>query len=206
MIQMSLVIKELHAAGVTGDALVAAIQRIETGNVSAGALRMRRHRASPQTATCDEQVTEKVPSPSPSPSLPPIPPNTTPPSIPSSKTHTQRGAIELPDDFLPDSHSIRVCAENNINFDEALSDMRDWAKSKRPRYHDWQATFRNLVKRKAEKQNAKRTNQKPSWTSEADRVSAKYAAEAMAERGQSDHGAGSGQAMCFAAPVREGNG
>lgn len=92
-------VKHLLAAGVTGDALVAAIADMEANaptpvlaeaGPSKGALRMRRLRerhASSQNVTCDAsdaQVTENVtdPAPSPPPLLPPQTPPITPPSLP----------------------------------------------------------------------------------------------------------------------------
>ena len=70
-------------------------------------------------------------------------------NTPQTQKEKKNGKHELPENFEPDATSLRVCTEFNIDPIPLLDEVRDWAKSKRPRYSDWQATFRNCVRRAA---------------------------------------------------------
>lgn len=127
----------------------------------------------------------------------------------SSVTHTRTKKSELPNNFYPDAAGRDLCAKLEIELVEAVLDMQDWCASKRPRYYDWQAVFRNLVKRMAkdrqkfggQKNGTKSTT---GWIAEGDRLAAKYAAEAELERQQQANSQPSPEpGLCLAAPVRE---
>lgn len=89
---------------------------------------------------------------------------------------------ELPDDFKPDLESVNFCNEIGVNVQYAVSEMRDWAKSKRPKYHDWQATFRNSARRSSKNQPKNGDKHGSAWINEGDRLAAKYRAQDAAER------------------------
>lgn len=207
MILVSAIIKELHALGVTGDALVATIERIEKSGVTAGALRMRRHRTKTETATSDAQVTDKVSSLSSSLSLSPNTPIPFSPSIPSSNTHGAHGT-RLPEmDSIPSTwmqFSLELGMPPPL-INSTFSGFCDYWRAvpgSKGRKADWTATWRNWCRRDLEKKNGK-SEQKPTWTSEGDRLAAKYAAQAMAERGQNNPQPSTGENLRLATPIRE---
>lgn len=67
----------------------------------------------------------------------------------SSEKVLKNGKHELPEDFLPNAEAAKLCTDLGVDCSSILAEVRDWAKSKRPKYNDWQATFRNCIRRTA---------------------------------------------------------
>lgn len=68
------------------------------------------------------------------------------PSKPEKK-NGKCGPIELPPNWQPDGESVACAATLGVDLEFALAELRDWAAAKRPKYHDWNATFRNSLRR-----------------------------------------------------------
>lgn len=100
MMMMSVVVRELIAAGLSGDALVAAIERIEQSVVpvkSAGATRTQRWR---DRNNVSQSVTKRHSDTPPSPLVPPLPPAPlSPPIIPPTLSADGAAPPQNPDEF-----------------------------------------------------------------------------------------------------------
>lgn len=59
----------------------------------------------------------------------------------------KNGKTELPHNFVPDASARELAGKLSVDVDRTLAEFRDWCLSKRPRYADWQATFRNSLRR-----------------------------------------------------------
>lgn len=149
-------LKHLMAAGVAGDALVEAVAEMELAlqpKRSPGADRTARWRAKRHG-----DVTSVTGDGDPSPPLPPFPP--APPNPPISpptdqKTSRAKTATELSDDWEPDGRTWKLADELGFTAREAsdqLDRMRDWARNAgaKGRKTDWNAAFRNWLKRAAD--------------------------------------------------------
>lgn len=156
-------LRELMIAGLDGDDLVAAIERIELAQRSAksgaerqAAYRARKEAAKAAEAESDEvtsdasdvtNVTPKQPCP---PSFPPNPQTT--PLNPPMEGAKKRGR-RIPDDWQPTDEGRELATSLGIDPDAEAEKFRDhWqAKSgKDAAKLDWDATWRNWVKRAAE--------------------------------------------------------
>lgn len=86
-----------------------------------------------------------------SPPLPPTPPNPTPPTPVSptapAKSPRKAAAKPLPADWQPTAAHRELAAELGVDCDRAADEMRDWALSKDERKADWNAAFRNWLRR-----------------------------------------------------------
>ncbi len=147
---------ELQAAGITGDALVMALDRIEAAqdSRSAAAKRQAEYRArenEKKAAGITRDAQRNEPSEK---EIPPTPPkeNTTP----LEPTRARTRGTRIPDDFRP-LPNIREMSLNRglspAEFDDQLERFIDWAKSKSGQdgYKlDWQAACRNWMKRAAD--------------------------------------------------------
>jgi len=83
----------------------------------------------------------------------PAPPEAPPP--PSSETR-KRGSAGgrprsvkriLPDDFAPTAEHVTIARESGANLELEFAKMRDWAAENAVRKADWNATFRNWLRR-----------------------------------------------------------
>lgn len=161
MLQVSAVVRELMAAGVTGDALVTALERMEQASTarSAAAIRQARYRErkaaeGAQSVTCDvTSVTSVTPK-----EIPPTPPkeNNIYISPPTAREAQKGRGTRLPADFEP-SLEIRELASQRGLEDWEIHDQferfRDWANAATGQAgvkRDWQAAFRNWIKRAAD--------------------------------------------------------
>lgn len=145
-------LRHLMAAGVSGDALVTAIAEIELAmqpKRSSGAERTARWRAKRHgdvtSVTCDDKKGFDK-------EIPPTPPK----EITSQKinpTSRAKAKSDLPDDWQPDAKTWMLADELGFTSQEAwdqLERMRDWAKNAdggKGRKSDWNAAFRNWLKR-----------------------------------------------------------
>lgn len=59
----------------------------------------------------------------------------------------KNGKTKLPADFEPESATRLLATQLGVDLAACLTEFKDWCASKEPRYHDWQATFRNSVRR-----------------------------------------------------------
>lgn len=69
------------------------------------------------------------------------------PPKPKEKKNARPGKTELPFDFTPDGTAYHLAAQLKVDINVILGEFKDWCASKRPRYADWQATFRNSIRR-----------------------------------------------------------
>src|SRR5690606_30348210 len=53
----------------------------------------------------------------------------------------------LPDDFGPTAEHATIARESGVDLIEEFAKMRDWANSNAERKADWNATFRNWLRR-----------------------------------------------------------
>ncbi len=123
----------------------------------------------------------------------------TPLEITSKKINTTRKAkSDLPDDFEPDAKTWALADELGFTSQEAwdqLQRMRDWAKNAdggKGRKSDWNAAFRNWIKRAADdrtKNGPQRT--KPTGNSRATNQDILDAIVREAERREAEDGGGS---------------
>lgn len=169
--QLSAVVRELIAAGLSGEMLVAAIERIEGASSmvpSAGALRTRawRERKKQQAEECvtvtSRDVCDDVSSPPvPPPSSPLTNPLITPPISPPSKQTRAKPAKNgafLPDDWMPDPEDQQFAVTLLGNPDAAnweWQKFRDYWRGKpgaAGRKSDWGMTWRNWIRRASENQ------------------------------------------------------
>lgn len=141
----SAVIKELIAAGVTGDALVTAVERIE-GERSAGAIRQARYRKGlKEKEAAEKGVTGDVTAS--------LVTNALYTSLPSSNASLEKkevvgiararrrsSKVQLPDDWAP---VIEIGALDAAERLREVGRMRNWAKANGILKADWDATWRN---------------------------------------------------------------
>lgn len=187
-------LKHLMAAGVTGDALVNAIADIEKAAQpirSSGAERTAKWRAKRHgdvtVTVCDEQkgFDKEIPH--------------TPLEITSKKITTTRGQkSDLPDDWEPDAKTWALADELGFTSQEAwdqLDRMRDWAKNAdgtKGRKSDWNAAFRNWIKRAADDKSKRPTQHgKATGNSRANNQDILDAIVREAERREAEDGGGS---------------
>lgn len=158
---LSATIAKMRAAGMTSEAILLALECIVqaapepatdvTPKRSAGAERTARWRAkrhgdvtsvtSDVTSVTGDGQKESFPH--------------TPFKEKTKQTTRARPAIELPSDWEPDGKTWRLADELGFNAREAsdqLDRMRDWARNAGPkgRKTDWNAAFRNWLKRAAD--------------------------------------------------------
>jgi hypothetical protein len=160
---ISAVLKELMAAGLAGDALLAAVERIEMAmgpRVSAGAMRTRAWRERKANAEAErhkasQNVTgDKTPPLSPSPSSPPHPPNNPLPLSPPKTTGSARGKT-LPSDWSPSEVDLAFAVEmlGAPRAHAEIPKFRDyWHARAGPgsTKRDWSATWRNWIRKASE--------------------------------------------------------
>ncbi len=157
------VVRELVAAGVTGDALVTACERIEAAATplrSTGAERTARWRERNKKRHSD--VTASQVTLTPSPLVPPLSPAPlSPPIIPPTPAPLARArpatrGSRLPADFSPIPAITELAKARGLTEPEIadqLERFRDWAKAATGQIgvkNDWQAAFRNWIKRAAD--------------------------------------------------------
>lgn len=156
MNEVALLIADLVRAGVDPEligrvaATIAKAGEAVQPTRSAGAERTARWRAKRHgdvtSVTCDVEPSPLVPPFPPAPPIPPIIP-------PSTK---QSRATALPDDWEPDAKTWVLADELGFTAQEVwdqLDRMRDWAKNAgggKGRKSDWNAAFRNWIKRAAD--------------------------------------------------------
>jgi hypothetical protein len=159
------VIERMEAQGMDPSAIVAAVKCMAAEQAdeiarrrASDRARQARHRA--KTADChvterDTPVTERD---TPSPLVPPLSP--TPPNPPynppiQSKPTRAKPATDLPSGWEMDGKTWQLAEELGFTAREAsdqLDRMRDWARNAGPkgRKTDWNAAFRNWLKRAAD--------------------------------------------------------
>lgn len=166
-------LKHLMAAGVTGDALIAAIAEIEAAlpgaqpaepTRSKAAIRQERYRRNKASQNVTNGITnvtqdnENVTSDAERNTGPlPLPPNdliSNPPTpAPEKTTPRARGKHRLPDDWTPKpltgDTAMAVANWPNGAVERELARFRDWAAGGGPntRKEDWDATWRNWLRR-----------------------------------------------------------
>lgn len=174
MSRIAAALRELIAAGVTGDSLVAAIERIEAAEKptrTRGAIRTERWRErlkASQSVTvteCDASVSSPAPPSDSSPITPPItPPTPSPSSIARGRV---RGA-RLPADWQPADADLKFASDlglNRFEIDREIAKFCDyWHARAGPNALkcDWSATWRSWCRKAmdiAGKDNGKRTVQ-----------------------------------------------
>lgn len=162
-------LRELMAAGVTGDALVTAIERIEAAHMaslpaqptkSKGALRTERWRErkaeeASQNVTERHEPSQGVTPPVP-PSLSPTPPNSPPLNPPTTDVGATAGpkakrGSRLPDDWQPDDADRAFAAAHGLNpeeIDRGAFEFRNYWTSRAGREAcklNWSRTWQNRV-------------------------------------------------------------
>jgi hypothetical protein len=154
-------------AGLSGETLKAVVRSIEADNApkrSDNAERQARHRAKKKeeeasvTRNVTNNVTECVTDPSPL--VPPLSPAPlSPPIIPPTRK-TQRATL-VPENWFPSAKLVKLAY--SLGFTEPeLQDqferMRDWSHGNNEARSDWDAAFRNWLKRAADDRKAKNAN------------------------------------------------
>lgn len=159
-------LRELMAAGVTGDALVTAIERIEAAALpvapvkSKGALRTERWRERKAEEASQNVTNRHEPSqgvtPLVPPSLPPTPPNITPLNPPTTDEIAIAGpkakrGTRLADDWQPDDADRAFAAAHGLNpeeIDRGAFEFRNYWTSRAGREAcklNWSRTWQNRV-------------------------------------------------------------
>jgi hypothetical protein len=158
---MSAIIRELVDLGVTGDALVTVIERLErSGSVrSSGAARQARYRER-QAEMASESVTRDVTSvtrDATKESSPTPPKENTTNQIPTARVAETKGrGSRMPAAFEPTAETIELARSRGLTDPEItdqLERFRDWANAATGQTglkRDWQAAFRNWIKRAAD--------------------------------------------------------
>lgn len=159
-------VKHLIAAGVSGDDLVRAVAEMEADlraeqapvSLSPGAIRTRRWREKKE-AERHGDVTVTVGDASPSLSPAPLPSPQTPQLTPHPHTHPEhtpraRKGHRLPSDWVPEPLSGEIAVSVSSwpvgAIERELARFRDWAASATGQTalkSDWQATWRNWLRR-----------------------------------------------------------
>lgn len=172
------VLRELIAAGVTGDALVTAVERIEAAMVpvvSPGAARQRRYR---ERHKASRNVTRDADSIS----------SLTKSNLESKKEKKERKQpATIPPDWQPSPRTIAIALDYGFAEREILDtaeDLRLWAQSNahRPvaRKSDWDATLLTWLRKKRRERDEADRNRKPDM---ADALGRLKSAEESLRRG-----------------------
>ena len=66
---------------------------------------------------------------------------------PAKPKEPKNGKRLIPPDWQPDAAAHQLAASLGVDLNACLGEFLDWVKSKRPMYADWQATFRNSLRR-----------------------------------------------------------
>lgn len=159
---LSATIAKMRAAGMTSEAILLALECLvieQTPERSGAARRQAAYRVRVRErnalrngdVTGDDVVSPLVPPFPPAPPIPPI--------IPPSTKNTR--ATALPDDWQPNAKTWALADELGFTSQEAwdqLERMRDWARNAgggKGKKSDWNAAFRNWIKRAADERKSK---------------------------------------------------
>jgi hypothetical protein len=96
-----------------------------------------------ETETQTEKETEREPERETAPAAPP------PAALAAPKPKRRPRTIKtlLPDDFAPNAEHATIARERGLNLGEVFAGFRDWCAENGAQKADWQATFRNWLRR-----------------------------------------------------------
>ena len=151
---ISVALRELIAAGVTGDALVTAVERMEEAGApkrTAAAERMVRYRVRQKEASRVTHVTHGDALVSPKETSPTPPKEITPSAELRSDKYTKARASRIPETFSPD---LEAAYAEGLSEPEAISEAANFcdywrAKSTNATKLDWPATWRVWCRKSA---------------------------------------------------------
>jgi hypothetical protein len=115
----------------------------EHGSAARRAARPTQTQTETETETQTEKETERGPERETAPAAPP------PAALAAPKPKRRPRTIKtlLPDDFAPNAEHATIARERGLNLGEVFAGFRDWCAENGAQKADWQATFRNWLRR-----------------------------------------------------------